>query len=84
MGLRSASGGERAPTGFFEHSWSQAEAATLDASIGKPKSQTTFKYLVLLWVLMVWADSFTQMGFAVLDDNVSSLSCVVSFKGKDH
>ena len=70
------------PTGFFEHRWSQAEADSLDASIGKPKSQTTFEYLALLLVLMVWADRFSRSGFAVLGDNVSSLSCAVSLKGK--
>jgi len=60
-------------TTFFEHRWSQAEAASLEACIGKAKSQTTFEYLALLLVLLVWADDFTEPGMAVVGDNVSSL-----------
>ena len=42
----------------------------MDANIYKPKSHTTFEYLALLIVLMVWTDAFTQSGFAGLGDYV--------------
>ena len=42
----------------------------MDASINKPKSHTTFEYLALLSVLMVWAGAFTLSGFAGLGDYV--------------
>ena len=54
----------------------------MSASIGKPKSQTTFEYMVLYLVLLTWGDRYADQGFAVMGDNISSLACATSLKGK--
>jgi len=70
------------PTEFLELSWTEQQADSVKATIGQPKSQTTFEYLALYLVLRQWGDHFWREGFAILGDNVASLSCAVSFKGK--
>ena len=38
--------------------------------------------MALYLVLLTWGDSFSERGFAIMGDNISSLSCAIGLKGK--
>ena len=70
------------PSEFFQLAWTPEVADSMGVKIGLPAHQTCFEFAALYLTLRLWADGYTSKGLAILGDNVSSLACAVSFRGR--
>jgi len=71
------------PVEFWMTPWCSKLARHLQTEIGDPGGQTTWEYLSLLVCLLLWGARFRTEGIALLGDNISSLSGVLTLKGKN-
>ena len=66
---------------YFHGRWTDNESGVLNTTIGDPAHQTTWEYLALFVVLIIFGDEFRDTGFAILGDNTSSLGLALNLKG---
>ena len=66
---------------YFYGNWSADEERDLGVVIGDPAHQTTFEFLALFMVLLVFGTEFSDVGLAIVGDNTASLSLALSLKG---
>ena len=71
-----------APEAHFAIPWTKSDAEAIDARIGEPAGQTTFEYLTLFLVLVVFGTEFRGEGLIILGDNIGALENALNLKGK--
>jgi len=70
-------------TEYWVTRWTDDDAKKFQTTLGDPAAQTAWEYLAVLLSLIIWAPSFTNVGLAILGDNLASLTGVLELKGKN-
>ena len=70
------------PVAWCRVQWCQAEEKVFKARIGESAFQSLWEFIMLLHVLVAWADDFIEDGLDVAGDNISSLEAGINLSGK--
>jgi len=71
-----------AATEYLELAWTPQLAHHLGEKIGQPGGQSTWEFLTLFLVLMVWGSEFKEAGLAIAGDSTAALSSALRLRGR--
>jgi hypothetical protein len=70
------------PVEYTWCAWTPRTAERLGHVIGSSAGQTSWEYLGVLLVLLLWGARFRAEGLAILGDNMASLNALLTFRGR--